>query len=311
MDFGDWLRQLRTTKKLDLSTVAQRTGVDISTLSRLENHRTEPTLETVIKICDGFQVDMAALLRQLVGDAVLERVQPGVRRQDRPQPVLTLDHVRRFYGLFRADPLAACDLIADLLQTATNSEIHINRDVSRYRRSIMPDYDAFYILRSMLPEPIYHVELAYPSDFDAYDVLLTYQNNGVLTFSDVGIYIRAQRRSQNQTIAGIEKAVNRSASVLSRIEGGVMGKIKLSAALELDQQLGIENEILGMFWDAAQFQSLSRRKVAVENDEIQLMAVGTALITVFRWHQVQQPGSDAWLTRLSTVLDTAQHPPEE
>jgi transcriptional regulator with XRE-family HTH domain len=51
MEFGPWLKIYRRDKlKYDLKTVSKLTGVDASTISRIENQKTQATLDTVIRI---------------------------------------------------------------------------------------------------------------------------------------------------------------------------------------------------------------------------------------------------------------------
>jgi transcriptional regulator with XRE-family HTH domain len=40
MNFGEWLQQERLQRNLDLRAFAGRVGIDISTVSRIENMRT-------------------------------------------------------------------------------------------------------------------------------------------------------------------------------------------------------------------------------------------------------------------------------
>jgi hypothetical protein len=86
--------------------------------------------------------------------------------------------------------------------------------------------------------------------------------------------------------------------MLSRLETGELGHIKLKSALNLDRELGNDNnEILGMFWAAAQYRDLVSETIPLEGSEVPAKAVGDVLITIARWQALHER-SGAWLERL-------------
>ena len=52
------LRVLRSVHKIPLRVLAERTGLSISYLSDLEHGRTAPSLKTVEKIADAYNMDI-------------------------------------------------------------------------------------------------------------------------------------------------------------------------------------------------------------------------------------------------------------
>ena len=66
---GDRLRNIRKRRKLTLADVADRTGVSISTLSRLESGRRRPTLDLLVLMAAVYRVALEELVgAPLTGD---------------------------------------------------------------------------------------------------------------------------------------------------------------------------------------------------------------------------------------------------
>lgn len=75
---GATLKALRRAEKWTLADVAGKTGLPISTLSRLENGKMAMTYEKLLQICTGLGVDMNAL----IGSTAIQpqRIEGGFRR---------------------------------------------------------------------------------------------------------------------------------------------------------------------------------------------------------------------------------------
>ncbi len=75
---GGVLKALRQKEKWTLSEVADRTGLPISTLSRLENGKMAMTYEKLLQICSGLGIDMSALIGSPA--PARPRIEGGFRR---------------------------------------------------------------------------------------------------------------------------------------------------------------------------------------------------------------------------------------
>lgn len=60
-ELGRNLRQIRKSKKLTLKQVADRSGMAVSTLSKVENHKISLTYDNLIKLAQGLEVDVSEL----------------------------------------------------------------------------------------------------------------------------------------------------------------------------------------------------------------------------------------------------------
>ena len=65
MFLGPSLRRLREAKKMSRATMARRSGISLSALSRLESTLSVPNIETLIRAANGLKVPLPRLLIQV------------------------------------------------------------------------------------------------------------------------------------------------------------------------------------------------------------------------------------------------------
>ena len=293
MEFGPWLRSVRQKSGLDLRDAGYLTEVDPSTINRIENQRTEATLGTAVNICRGLNIDLRDFIRAFFGEeGVAAIAQSPTDRTD--APVLTFADVNHIVDSLYRRPDLGLGVLADMITELTR--IYADDSNKPGPPLFTPD-DA---IRLFVRSPLYEFNLNYPPDFGSEEIAATYNAGGTLTFTDVGAYIRGVRRAKRKTLAGLEETTRRSVSVLGRIEAGSLERIKLRDVLMLDQELGSNNEILRMFWRAAELSYEMVEAFDVGNITINNLEYVEALITVFRW--VQAAGISAtWLPRLRSL----------
>lgn len=61
---GAKIRQLRKSKKLSLTELAQKSGVSAATISQIERDNVDPTMTTLYKICTALDVTLASLITE-------------------------------------------------------------------------------------------------------------------------------------------------------------------------------------------------------------------------------------------------------
>ncbi|MCL5781504.1 MAG: helix-turn-helix domain-containing protein [Firmicutes bacterium] len=59
MDVGRKITELRTTQGISLTNLAKRSGIAQSSLSYIESGKTQPTVETVEKICTALGITLS------------------------------------------------------------------------------------------------------------------------------------------------------------------------------------------------------------------------------------------------------------
>lgn len=80
---GKALRRLRLRNEWTLADVAERTGLAVSTLSKVENDRMSLTFDKIVSLCEGLGVDIGTLFT------------PDSQPADIPAPVLTRRSIDR------------------------------------------------------------------------------------------------------------------------------------------------------------------------------------------------------------------------
>ncbi|HLW01628.1 MAG TPA: helix-turn-helix transcriptional regulator [Ktedonobacterales bacterium] len=80
MKLGDRLREIRQQQEQTLLQVAKSTGLSVSYLSDLERGRTNPSMETLKRLADHYQQDLADLVANVDGQGglTLESLPPGL-----------------------------------------------------------------------------------------------------------------------------------------------------------------------------------------------------------------------------------------
>lgn len=87
---GVKLRRLRETKRLSMAAVCQMTGISVSSISNIENGKTDPRMSTVTQLLSCYGASLGDL-------------------EDTPPPVLAFDELKQRSGR-AAEDLVTSDL---------------------------------------------------------------------------------------------------------------------------------------------------------------------------------------------------------
>lgn len=77
---GKRMQELRKTKKISLTELSEKSGVQIATLSRMENQKMTGTLESHMQIAKALEVDLTELYKDVAVQASESRVE--VQKKD-------------------------------------------------------------------------------------------------------------------------------------------------------------------------------------------------------------------------------------
>jgi len=307
MQFGLWVQERRAERGLDLRAFAAQTGIDFGTISRIENARTQVTLNTAVQICEGIGASVTDLLEALLGRhfADLEQ-QPPFKERVMP----TVGDVEAFLAYAHAEQQACYSWLAHLLDRVAVQTGDSKRSGWKRGSGLFVAED---IQKLLLDARFYRFELQYPGELEAETIWNSYREGSLPTFTDIGAYIKHVRREKQVTLARLEDSVKISASVLSNFESGSIERIRLVDVLTLDQQLAQEGKIIAMYWSVCKFNRRlvcqqqqdghMRRVEASSPDEIeQDMKLITVFTTICRWLQVFNQGDTSWIYELGAQL---------
>lgn len=79
--FAVIVRQLRQRQELTLQQLAERSGLAVSTLSKIENSQLSPTYETLLRLADGLGIDVVELFNG-GGDSAMASGRRSITRRD-------------------------------------------------------------------------------------------------------------------------------------------------------------------------------------------------------------------------------------
>lgn len=288
MNFGNFIRQLRQERSIDIKTLSLETGVEISTISRVENERTQVTLSVALRLCDGLEVTVTDLFEALRERHVSVSTKEWIHEDERTS-IPTVSDIETFLLYYHTNKQKGRGWLSDLL----NSVALLRRTESTSEENFSPLFVPEDIQKLLFDSPMYRFEIQYPSRITAENILEMYQDGGVLTLFDLGEYIKRVRREKHITLAHLENSASVSASVLSRLESGSIEQLKLIDVLALDEQLEQEGKLLAMYWSVYRFNENVTRKYT-ESD----LKLAYIFILTCRWFQAMSPNDSAWISAI-------------
>lgn len=94
---GTKLRSIRRGNDWTLAEVAKRTGIPVSTLSRIENNQVSPTYDQLTRLSDGLELDIAQLFsEQQRPAAALMQARRSINHLDEGQVIETAHQALRY-----------------------------------------------------------------------------------------------------------------------------------------------------------------------------------------------------------------------
>lgn len=306
MEFSQVVKRIRKELGFDLRTFAAQTGVDATTISRIENAKAQVTLSTAVQICEKTGISPTQLFNALLGKHVLHLEQ---REPSSEKVIPTESDAKTLIIHFRKNRHHCALYLTGIL----------NRIVSLNKRSNQLDENGESLqfvpesfTQLLLDAPFYRFELQYPADLKAETIWDLYRNGGLLTLMDVGAYIKNVRRQRQVTLVRLEDSVKISTSVLSHLETGSIERIRLADVLTIDAQLEQEGKLLAMYWSVSKFnnglrQLLIDRTTGVKWSDTDIIENELKVIALFtimcRWLQVLSQQETSWIREIRTELN--------
>jgi transcriptional regulator with XRE-family HTH domain len=318
LTFGRWIRERREQLGLTLQVLVERSGVGMATISRIENERSQVMLSTAVRLCETLEATAKDLVLALQGRndlSGLEQVKSAIYGRN----VLTPEDVRVFLRFSTQEPQKGRDLLARLLpkffdHPDTSEGYYVTGQLEYHARGdIEIDSNTDRLLATLLivGSSIYQFSLKYPRLMNAETILKIYNQGGMLIPMDVETYIQ----KIPSKISGAKLDFHLE-SVLSRIRTGTVERIKLVDVLLLDEKLGKDGEILGMYWSLSKyFDKILHHESGeygwdymsdIPGEKIQeYTKLASLLITASRWLQHSNWEETSWLDNLRLELGTS------
>ena len=304
------VQRIRKDLGIDLRTFATKTGVDATTISRIENAKAQVTLSTAVQICEKNGISSKELYFDLLGIRVseLEQQEPPL---DKVMP--TERDAKSLIFHFHKNRRQCVLYLTSILNRIVSLSNRLNqRDQNGEGLQFVPES----FTQLLLNAPFYRFELQYPADLNAETIWELYCDGGLLTLMDIGAYIKIVRRQRQVTLVRLENSVKISTSVLSHLETGTIEQIKLADVLSIDTQLEQEGKLLAMYWSVSKFnnglrQLIRDRTAGVRWSDTDEIEHDLKVITLFH-HNVPlvasaQSGRDFMDPRNSNRVISSEH----
>jgi transcriptional regulator with XRE-family HTH domain len=285
--------------------------VNVGTVSRVERDRVEPTLETTLRLCAGIDLALSDYVRAAAPGA-FPRASRRLVWAGQDRPVLAAADVVAFVDLSERRWARAQRLFEGLLDRIQAVRPGIRRESRFSVRDVLTALrldDRSGFPAGLMP---YDYDLEYPPDADDTDALRLHRSGSLLTYHDVGLYLRRARLERFLTLAALETATGLSDSVLCRLERGSLENLKLTTLVLLDEQLGCRGELLALSWRAAELHAgLIQRGAKPDRgprgewNRLQFLT-SRELVKVSRWLDRLSPDGSRWLDDLRAGMATAR-----
>jgi transcriptional regulator with XRE-family HTH domain len=318
MNFGDLLSSWRKNKDLGIRDLGVRTGIDKSTISRIENKNTETTISTVVRLCLGLEIDLNELSKALLGFSVKfpERSKaPGVLLG---KSFLTFKDLELLTHSYKNNSKKWEIQLSDWLnEVAIKSEYTRVSTLLRGYESVeenkvTPRIISPLNIREMIfPSHIYSYELQYPSDLALANILDNFEKGGVITPKDAGLYLKEIRNQKNLTQKDLERITTISEVSLSRLEMGMLDRIRLPDIVRLDQFLKSDGNLLAFYWYSCQFTEeflgaiggWITNSIPVATWSMERFQLATIFLKVFRWMEFVNEGDSSWIQSMQITYN--------
>ena len=282
MNIGKWLLQMRHERNLDLRALAALTGLDIGTISKIENGRTQATLGTIVRSGVGMDVTATEFIQDWQG-VPFSLVDGGYVSGEKTAP--TLRDVEAVITCARMSKVTICDWLANALNS-----------IASLQGEAIPPLAPEEIEKFLFGPLWLYCEVQYPAEMAAEDILDILKQDGVVIMSDIAAYLRKCKSTKQLSSERIDALLKIS-----------LGRIKMNDILILDQEFEQGGKIVAMYWHAYLFHEGVLRSLAYPSNSTdswgsisteQKVRLALMFITICRWLQHVRKNDTSWIRDL-------------
>ncbi len=296
------LHDTRNSRGITLNELAARTGLDITTINRIEHVRTRATVQTAVRLFEALHVNPAEFYPDV--DDLSSEFFLGQAKiiLDLNQVVTTTD-VEKFIDFVREQPYAARELLSSLLNTVAAWRFKLDE-----WRVMPPPVRPEQIDLFLSSSPLLQAELRYPPNIRPQTILELYRHGGVLTPTDVEAAITAVEGDLSRNLSEHWR------NVMRRLVSGTVARVKFGDVMTLDELLESGGAVVATFWMAYKMSDEGLQEHAeVQNAPIQRSAdaeqdtrVASFFIKICRWLQISYLQDVPWLTEVRRAIGVAE-----
>jgi transcriptional regulator with XRE-family HTH domain len=305
MDYGLVISDARVKKGYSAKKMGELASIAHSQISRIENEKSELTLNAAVRISSSLELPLRAFLSSKTIAASPRCFQKSAFYRDVPEKRFCLNY----------NDIDALDM-SGLLSSGRASEVvsvFLNYLMILMGNASMPLASSLYVylgtkdIESLLvglpaldgakdfPD---WIDLRYPRQLTFDNIRDNYLANGALIYLDIGAYVQRVRLSKGLSLKKLGDAIGFSDQGIRKLENQTAEKIKLEDVLKLDMALGLEGELLDFSWKVAEFYAgIHRTKTKITGrlhpfQSFEIHAI-EKLIVVSRLFQHYWPSDDS------------------
>lgn len=301
MNIGEWLFQMRRKCKFDLRALSVQTGLDIGTISKIENGRTQATLGTIVRAAEALGVTSSQFILDWQGEPFSVTNAEHITGEE---AVPTFQDVVALVTYSRSNMQSISTWMAKALDSIASSH-----------GETIPLYKPHIVEKLIFGRPWQRYEVQYPPDMLNEEILDILRQKGILILSDISVYLEnigSNPPITTEKLASLLKIALREASPQ---EIGSVERIEMVDVLLLDQELKQGGKIIAMFWNVCLFHINIQQLLEHDNDKLGKRAailtehkarLVLLLIIICRWLQHISMNDASWILDLRQRL---QPPP--
>ncbi|MAT45196.1 MAG: hypothetical protein CL609_22945 [Anaerolineaceae bacterium] len=268
--FNNWLKQYRETNGFSLEQIKVLTGVDRSTLFRIENEITSLNLVTVNKIYTGLsendpEVSIPDLLNEHWGISLK-------LNKELKQNYFSQKDVLVFTKIFLKNNIKANDILANLWNLISQIDLKTNDNnnsifYSLYSRNSSFTFTRDDVAKYFLPSRIFKFKIDYPDiHFKEISKKFNFYFDRSTSPDDIGYYFREliQEKKINKNTIELKTSIN--FNTLGRIERGETISQKIDDIVNIDKTIKADANFFTLAW----LQSIQQIRLEKLFEELEL-----------------------------------------
>ena len=235
MEFHEWLRTTRESKDLMIKDLAAKADVTSGGISQIENQRTQPLFQTVVKLVNALGISPVEALNQM-GLDIPERI--ANKNSPVTSELLTLADLMKWILLNSQNKKDFRNPILDTLMGFLDD--FFDRPIESSGAKIY-----FHSIQSFWDKPSYSEKVM------EYPLFRLYSRGELIFLFDLGYFIRTIRLKEDDRLIDLEEGIGIQDSLLQRIEQGEVRRIKFNVMVDIYNSYLQDSEFfLLACWDA-------------------------------------------------------------
>ena len=314
MNFGKWIKQQREFSKLDGYRLAYKSGLTQSTISRIENEKIEPSLETAYQLASVFNFTGRQIYYILTVDENYDsglEVRAFFQNNDSktPDKFIQPEKKREISGVFEFPTIADLENIKGLSKQNLPLLEHTFSEVIKKLNEKLLNGDA-KVTKEIL-NTVYHPKiffsnlplstsyLDYPKQENEHVFQEIIAQNGAVTIDDFYNFfeIKCKSLKSNELDFNDKTLIERLESMGSTKD--VLDKIKISTVFKWDQILNCKGDLFELGWKTIEYE-LSKSNENASIYEVDPEKVSYSFLLLSRWLATLAI-SDKWISYLHNI----------